>query len=83
MAVTEEGNRLAEIHATEAVSDDSNANLFFFFFFLLRVWHHSSRWLNSMRWAFQTAPYVWISTKILFTDFYVVITFETTVSAVL
>ena len=33
MAVTEEGNRLAEIHATEAVSDDSNANLFFFFFF--------------------------------------------------
>lgn len=38
MAVTEEGNRLAEIHATEAVSDDSNANLF-----LLRVRHHSSR----------------------------------------
>ena len=36
MAVTEEGKRLAEIQATEAVSDDSNANLFFsfsFFFF--------------------------------------------------
>ena len=33
MAVTEEGKRLAEIQATEAVSDDSNANLFFSFSF--------------------------------------------------